>query len=176
MGRVWWAVVFLLVLGACGGREVEPDAQPPVGFDNQTQHSDAELWVIWHAAQESLSIQVDMNPLQRSEENAAEDLRPGDPRALSVLPHHLLVASQPDVQSNVLYAATGVMRTDPTGLIACPAPCNVRYAAAYSLYGKSKTAFAASWESSGEQNFSLILQYEFENHILNSLGYDMRWR
>ena len=60
-------------------------------------------------------------------------------------------------------------------LIACSQPCNVGYAAAYSRYRPQLTRFAASWEFQGD-NFSLILQYEFENHILAALGYDMTWR
>lgn len=34
----------------------------PVGFVNQTKHSDAELWVVWKAAQESLAQEVDLDP------------------------------------------------------------------------------------------------------------------
>jgi hypothetical protein len=37
------------------------------------------------------------------------------------------------------------------------------------------TRYAASWEFQGD-NFSLILQYEFENQILAELGYSLRWR
>ncbi len=74
-----------------------------------------------------------------------------------------------------LLAATNIYRADPTGLIACPQPCNVRYAAAYSLFPHEVTRYAASWEFQGD-NFSLILQYEFENQILAELGYSLRWR
>jgi hypothetical protein len=74
-----------------------------------------------------------------------------------------------------LYAAMGMQHTDPTGLIACPQPCNVHYAPAYSLYAQPATRYAASWEFSGN-NFDFLMQYEFENQILNALGYDMRWR
>jgi hypothetical protein len=74
-----------------------------------------------------------------------------------------------------LLAQTGVYRADPTGLIACPQPCNVRYATAYSRYAPPRTKYAASWEPQSD-NFKLILQYEFENYILSALGYDMRWR
>jgi hypothetical protein len=60
-------------------------------------------------------------------------------------------------------------------MIACPQLCNVHYAAAYSLYRPPLTSYAASWEFKGN-NFSQLLEYEFENQILNALGYDMRWR
>src|SRR3989441_11991678 len=59
--------------------------------------------------------------------------------------------------------------------IACPAPCNVRFAAAYSLYPRQITKYAASWEFQSD-NFSSILKYEFENQILAELGYSLRWR
>src|SRR6266702_2638368 len=85
------------------------------------------------------------------------------------------VAHKPDVASSVLFAATGVGRSDPTGMIACPQPCNVRFAAAYSLYPRQVTKYAASWEFQGD-NFSSILKYEFENQILAELGYSLRWR
>ena len=100
---------------------------------------------------------------------------PGDPRVWSVSPRQVLVSPQPDVSSAQLYAATGVDHADPTGLIACPQPCNVHFAPAYSLYTKPVSRYAASWESS-DHNFGFLLEYEFENHILNALGYDMSWR
>jgi hypothetical protein len=46
------------------------------------------------------------------------------------MPHQLQVSAEPDVSSNVLLVATGLERTDPTGMIARPLPCNVRYAVA----------------------------------------------
>ena len=51
-----------MILMACGGR---PEAVP-VGFVNQTHHSDADLWTIWKAAQESVAQEVDLNPLEQS--------------------------------------------------------------------------------------------------------------
>jgi len=92
-----------------------------------------------------------------------------------VVPHQPLVAARSDVSSSVLLAATGDYRADPAGLIACPHPCNVRHAPAYWFYQQPLTRYAASWEFDGD-NFSVILQYEFENQILSNLGYDMKWR
>ena len=60
-------------------------------------------------------------------------------------------------------------------MIACPSSCNVRYSTAYSFYQPELTKYAASWEFDGN-NFEVLLEYEFENHILNALGYDMTWR
>jgi hypothetical protein len=100
---------------------------------------------------------------------------PGDSRVMAVSPHWLVVSSQPDVTSASLYTATGSSRPDPTGLIVCPQPCNVNYAAAYSLYLRPASHYAASWEFAGN-NFDSLVQYEFENQILKVLGYDMKWR
>ena len=172
MGRIVRVFALLVVLWGCGGGL--PDSAP-TGFVNQTQHTDAELWVIWQQAQHSVAHSVDMNPLQRSETGATAVTLPGDSRALQIMPHQLKITGEPDVPSSALLAATGDLRPDPTGLIACPQPCNVRYAAAYSVYRSPVTKYAASWEPQ-ESNFSFILEYEFENQILYALGYDMRWR
>jgi hypothetical protein len=171
MVRNLWKLVLGLTFLGCGG---QPNALP-VGFANQTKHSDADLWVIWTAAQESVAAQVDLNPLQRSTSGAAADIRAGDPRALAVMPHQLQVSAEPDVSSSALEAATGLDRTDPTGMIACPQPCNVRYAAAYSFYSRDLTRYATSWETQGD-SFTFVLEYEFENQILAALGYSLRWR
>jgi hypothetical protein len=169
--RSLWKLVFGLALLGCGGGI--PEA--PVGFINQTQHSDAELLTIWKAAQENLAHEVDLNPLQRTLSGAPADVRPGDARALKVMPHQLRVGAKPDVSSKILLAATGLDRPDPTGMIACPQPCNVGYAAAYSLYSRDLTQYAASWEDQGA-SFTFVLEYEFENQILAALGYSLRWR
>jgi hypothetical protein len=164
-------LVLILVLAGCGGGL---PGRASVAFVNRTQHSDADLHAIWNAAQQTLSHALDLNPLQRIGTNVAADIQPGDVRALRVTPRQLLVWPQPDVPSSTLLAATNVYRADPTGLIACPRPCNVRYAAAYS-FPPNLTRYAASWEFRGD-NFSVILQYEFENQILDQLGYSLRWR
>jgi len=91
------------------------------------------------------------------------------------MPHQLRVGPEPDVSSGTLLAATGLERPDPTGMIACPKPCNVHYAAAYSLYSRDLTQYAASWEDRGA-SFTFVLEYEFENQILAALGYSLRWR
>src|SRR5450755_1281305 len=163
--------ILLLLLGLCGCSFPHPAA---VGFINQTRHGDANLSVIWRTAQKSISRQIDLNPLQQAL-GAPSHILPGDTRALSVMPHQLVVAPRGDVASAVLFTATGETRSDPTGLIACPLPCNVRYAAAYSFFENPRTNYASSWEFNGD-NFSVILQYEFENQILSTLGYDMQWR
>jgi len=166
-------VIFTVVLLGCGGSPHSP--VPAVGFVNQTQHSDADLQAIWADAQRSVAQQIDLNPLQQLSNNVHPDTRPGDPRALTEEPHQLLVAGVPDVSPEALFAATGEHRADPTGMIACPQPCNVRYSTAYSFYEPELTKYAASWEFDGD-NFDVILEYEFENHILNALGYNMTWR
>jgi hypothetical protein len=166
------ALILMLVLAGCGGGL---SSTVPVGFVNHTQHSDADLQALWKTAQQTLAREVDLNPLERIGSNVPADIRPGDPRALHVKPHQVVVSSQPDVSSIALLAATNVYRPDPTGLIACPQPCNVRYAAAYSLFPHEVTRYATSWEFQGD-NFSLLVEYEFENQILAELGYSLRWR
>jgi hypothetical protein len=170
MRRDLWVLVLGVVLMGCGGL---PEA--PVGFVNQTRHSDEELWTIWRAAQDTLAHEIDLNPLQRSFSGAPADIRPGDARALKIQPHQLRVGPQPDVSSSALLAATGMERDDPTGMIACPQPCNVRFAAAYSIRSRDITQYAASWEDQGA-SFTFVLEYEFENQILAALGYSLKWR
>jgi hypothetical protein len=166
-------VLFLImVLLGCGGSPQSP--LPAAGFINQTQHSNVDLQSIWTQAQQSVAQQIDLNPLQISK-NVSPKVLPGDPRALGVQPHQVLVAAVPDVSSQLLFAATGELRSNPTGMIACPSPCNVRYSTAYSFYQPELTKYAASWELDGK-SFDVILEYEFENHILSALGYDMTWR
>jgi hypothetical protein len=171
MKRNLWVFVFVAALMGCGGLP----GQRPAGFVNQTHHSDAELLTIWKAAQETLAHEIDLNPLQRLSSGAAADIRPGDPRALTIQPHQLRVGPKQDVSSSVLLAASGLERDDPTGMIACPKPCNVGYAAAYSIYTGDITQYAASWEDQGE-SFNFVLEYEFENQILAALGYSLKWR
>ena len=173
MNRNVVIVILTGILLGCGGSPSAP--VPAAGFVNQTQHTDADLQAIWNEAQQSIAQQIDLNPLQQLSNNVPPETRPGDARALSVEPHQLLVAAVPDVSPEVLFAATGKRRADPTGMIACPQPCNVRYSTAYSFYQPELTKYAASWEFSGD-NFNVILEYEFENHILSALGYNMTWR
>jgi hypothetical protein len=172
MMRNMLTVIITVVLLGCEGSPHSPVA---AGFVNQTQHSEAELDAIWTEAQQSVAQKIDLNPLQRLSNNVPLYTLPGDPRAWSVGPHQLLVAAVPDVSSADFLAATGEHRSDPTGMIACPQPCNVRYTTAYSFYQPELTKYAASWEFAGD-NFNVILEYEFENQILNALGYAMTWR
>jgi hypothetical protein len=163
----------ILLMTACAG--LHTDSGPNASFINRTQHSDAQLQALWKAAQQTLSQQIDLNPLQRELYNTAPNILAGDMRVWNTSPRQLAVASQEDVSSPTLLAATGMVRPDPTGLISCPQPCNVNYAPAYSLYTQRTTRYAASWESSGS-NFDALVQYEFENQILHALGYDTTWR
>jgi len=132
------------------------------------------LNTIWSAAQQSVAKSIDLNPVQQTASNAPPDILPGDARALSVMPQQLTVTPEPDVSSAVLLAATGMRRADPTGMIACPQPCNVQYTTAYSRHSPEITRYAASWEQTS--SFNILLEYEFENQILFALGYDMTWR
>jgi hypothetical protein len=175
VGRALWPVfmVATVIPTGCGGSPAAPTT--PTGFVNRTHHSDAELQAIWTTAQQSVAQSIDLNPLQQPAVNVSPDLLPGDPRALKLMPQQITVTAVSDVSSDVLFATTGTWRANPTGMIACPKPCNVRYSTAYSSYDPPLTKYASSWEFDGD-NFSVILEYEFENHILQALGYDMKWR
>jgi len=164
----------MLLLIGCGG-DSTPRPRSSPGFINQTAHSDANLWKIWTEAQNHLAKTIDLNPIQRQFAAAPADIRPGDSRALQITPQQLRVTPVADVTAAELLAGTGTIRTDPTGLIACRQPCNVRYAAAYSVYSPPAVNYAASWEAH-EDSFAPMLQYEFENQILFTMGYDVRWR
>jgi hypothetical protein len=169
-GRARFLLVTLILLG-CGG----PSGGAAEGFLNETQHADAALWTIWRAAQQNVATKIDLNPVQRQASQVAPVILAGDARALNIEPHRLLVAAEADVSSQVLAVKTGIHRPDPTGMIACPQPCDVLYAAAYSLYHPATVRYAKSWEFAGD-NFSAIMQYEFENQILSVPGYDVKWR
>jgi hypothetical protein len=96
---------------------------------------------LWQLAQQSLSQQIDLNPLEQEMNGAKPRILPGDSRVWSVLPRQVVVSSQTDASSSELYAATGTVRPDPTGLISCPQPCNVTYAPAYSPYAKAVVGY-----------------------------------
>jgi hypothetical protein len=51
----------------------------------------------------------------------------------------------------------------------------VGFAPAYSLYVRPATRYASSGEGT-ESNFDYLVEYEFENQILNAPGYGKRWR
>lgn len=140
MRNVFTVIVTVVLLGCEGS----PHSPVSAGFVNQSQHSDAELQIICTEAQKSASQKIDLNPLQRLSNNVRPDTLAGDARAWSVEPHQLLGAAVPDVSSEDLLAATGEHRSDPTGMIECPQPCNVRYTTAYSFYQPELTKYAAS--------------------------------
>jgi hypothetical protein len=164
------AALFLVVvlLTGCG-------TSRPVGFVNETAiHSDAQLMKLWHQAQQDVSKQIYLNPVQHSLYSTPEDLLPGDSRALNFNPRMITVQAFPDLTSAQLLAY-GVDRPEPTGMIVCPQPCDGRVAMAFSTPAKYRTHVAASWEHI-EPEWDYIIVYEFENHILYGLGYDMSWR
>ncbi len=161
---------FLLValLTGCGtGR--------PVGFVNETAtHSDAQLMELWHQAQQALSQQIYLNPIQHIRYGTPEDLLPGDSRALNFKPRMITVQVIADLTSAQLLIY-GVDLPAPTGMIVCPQPCDGRVGMAFSTPAKYRTDIAASWEHN-EPDWDFLVVYEFENHILYGLGYDMSWR
>jgi hypothetical protein len=164
------AALFLLVilLTGCGGGR-------PIGFVNETAtHSDAQLMQLWHQAQQDLSQQVYLNPVQHALYGTPENLLPGDGRALKFNPRMITVQVLADLTSAQLLVY-GVDRPAPTGMIVCPQPCDQRVGMAFSSPSRYRTNVAASWERN-EPQWDYIIVYEFENHILYGLGYDIPWR
>ena len=111
-GRLRILALMVLLLEGCGGGGA--DANPATtGFINQTQHTDAELWALRKAAQQDLSLKIDLNPLQRTLSNVPARSLPGDSRVWNMQPQQLEVAAQQDVSSAAPLAATGMSRADP---------------------------------------------------------------
>jgi hypothetical protein len=147
----------------------------PVGFVNESAlHSDSQLMELWHQAQQDLSQQIYINPVQHILYGTREDTLPGDPRALRFRPRMITVQVTPDLTS-VQLLVYGMDLPPPTGMIVCPQPCDQRVAKAFSDPARYRTQVAASWERD-ESAWDYIVVYEFENHILYGLGYDTSWR
>jgi hypothetical protein len=160
--------VLVVLLMGCG-------AARPFGFVNETAfHSDAQLMELWHLAQHNLSQQIYLNPIEHVLYGTPEVLLSGDSRALNFNPRMITVQVYPDLTAAQLLAY-GVERPAPTGMIVCPQPCDGRVGPAFSTPAKYFTRVAASWESN-DPEWTLIIVYEFENHILYGLGYDTSWR
>jgi hypothetical protein len=164
------AALFLLVtlLTSCGTAR-------PVGIVNETAfHSDAQLMKLWHQAQQNVSQQVYLNPVQHILYGTPEDLLPGDSRALKFNPRMVTVKVIADLTSAQLLVY-GMNLPAPTGMIVCPQPCDQRVGMAFSNPAQYRTHAAASWERN-EPEWDYIIVYEFENHILYGLGYKIPWR
>ncbi|MGB7586516.1 MAG: hypothetical protein WBM11_16870 [Terriglobales bacterium] len=129
---------------------------------------------LWHQAQQDLSRQIYLNPIQHILYGTPKDLLPGDSRALSFSPRMITVQVAPDLTSAQLLAY-GMDLPAPTGLIICPQPCDQRVAMAFSDPARYRTQVAASREHN-EPEWDYIVVYEFESHILYGLGYDVSWR
>jgi hypothetical protein len=161
-------LLLIVLLTGCG-------ATPPIGFRNETAlHSDAQLMDLWHQAQQNVSQQVYLNPVQHVLYGAPEVLRPGDSRALKFNPRMITVQVVADLTSAQL-SVYGVYLPAPTGMIVCPQPCDQGVAMAFSSPPRRSTHVAASREHN-ESEWDYIVVYEFENHILYGLGYDISWR
>ena len=162
------ALLLAVLLASCG-------SGLPVGFKNETaMHSDAQLMDSWHQAQQNLSRQVYLNPVQHIVYGVPEVLLPGDSRALKFNPRMITVRVVADLTSAQL-SVYGVDLPAPTGMIVCPQPCDQGVTMAFSSPPRRSTYVAASREHN-ESEWDYIVVYEFENHILYGLGYDVSWR
>jgi hypothetical protein len=146
-----------------------------IGFINETAiHSDVQLMELWRHAQQEVSQGIYLNPIQHSLYGAPEHWLPGDVRALNFNPRNIVVKVVPDLTSTQLLIF-GVERPEPTGMIVCPQPSDERVATAFSTPARYRTHVAASWEYD-EPFWEVVMVWEFENHILYGLGYDLSWR
>ena len=161
-------LLLAVLLTGCG-------APRPVGFVNETAiHSNEQLMELWHQAQQEVAQRVYLNPIQHVLYGAPEHLLPGDSRALHFNPRLIVVKVIPDLTSAQLLAY-GVDRPEPTGMVVCPPQSDERVATAFSIPAAHFTQVAASWEHD-ESFWQFIMVWEFENHILYGLGYDLSWR
>ncbi|SPE21722.1 exported hypothetical protein [Candidatus Sulfotelmatobacter sp. SbA7] len=161
-------LLLIVLLTGCG-------ADLPAGFINETAiHSDAQLMDLWHQAQQNISQGIYLNPIQHLLYGTPQDFLPGDARALNFKPRMISVRAVPDLTSAQLLVY-GVDRPQPTGMVVCPQPSDERVATAFSTPSQHRTHVAASWEHK-EPDWDTIVVWEFENHILYGLGYDISWR
>ena len=165
-------MVALIALFFCGCGAV-PDSSPPdatVLFINETSASNSALMQQWTTAQQNIAVKPsDMNPVTRL-------LVPGtpavtiqqDPRALTVLPRGLKVVAVPDISISqlVLRDPAWGRQSDPSGVIDCGAK----------LLAHSCVDIQANTVYSASSLIPQALEWEFENVILNSLGYDVSGR
>ena len=106
-----WLSVSVVTIAGCGGQLV--GTVTAAGFINHTQHSNTQLSALWSAAQQTLSQQVDLNPLEREFYNVAPNILPGDARVWRGSPRQIQVESQADVSLPVLQQATGICAPIP---------------------------------------------------------------
>jgi hypothetical protein len=133
-------------------------------FINYTSVSEMELMQQWQLAQVGLATAP--FPLNDS----GGDMQPADPRASSIQPSHVTVVSVPDVPVSDLVTYFGSAWAgikDPSGTILLET--NVAYTACHS--------FACCWKKprvyAAASKIPVTLAYEFQNIIMEELGYDV---
>jgi len=150
-------IALTLVIAALCSCGAAPKA---VRFVNRTPQSDAFLMEQWQYAQaQVVDGGEDLAAIRTLFQHTPPEILPGDPRGWSIEPHGLLIDSAPDAKP---------------WLVHCPAPCDVSYAVAYSLWGVS-VVYAESWNQD-PKSLAKFLQYEFVSQILYQLHYDVSWR
>ncbi len=124
----------------------------------------------WKIAQQTIANkESDMNPVTRLLiPGTPMQSIPPDPRALGTMPKGVKVIAVPDIPVSqlVLRDPAWGRHSDPSGVI----DCGAQLLAHACVDIQTNTVYAAS---------SLIpqaLEWEFENVILNSLGYDISGR
>jgi hypothetical protein len=155
----------LIIVAACGGQPAQrPDES---GFINQTNGAATsnDLKGLWQRAQQTLATQtIALNPVTAEFQNVAVVYVAADPRAYQVAPNGVTVTAVPDIPVSALpsvFKDKGYV--DPTGVIRCSCPTGYCHA-----YTNNQQVWVA-------QSMALndgATGWEFQNIILNRLGYD----
>jgi hypothetical protein len=132
-------------------------------FVNYTALSNAQLQSIWsNAAQQLATQQIPLN-------TSGGDLQPPDPRALNVLPKNVAVISMPDwsvadlVKIDPAWAGHAV----PTGAFAVDTGFDYETVAGITMPWTRPRVYGAT------SVLANVLVWEFQNVILDKLGYDV---
>lgn len=163
-----FCIAILLGLTACGGA---PKTAAPAAQD---KFSDPQLQTLWEQAQNTLATQmITLNAAYVAEGREAAVVIAPDYRALSVSPAGVSVNPVPDLTVAQLQSenpgAQLQHNTDPTGVIHAPAGSSASYCASY-------TQGSAVYVSASLEYSAGATGYEFQNVILERLGYDVSKR
>ncbi len=137
------------------------------GFVDNAGVSLQNLQQQWSTAQGSVARGVVLNALQVTLTGAPPQKSAPNPSALNIQPDCVEVTAVQDapVSQLVQYGIEYANLHDPTGLIICT-ECQPQVVHSYVYVNAPAKVFVASSIA------SYALEYEFENIILNQLGYD----
>src|SRR5271166_1806187 len=133
---------------------------------NDTALTDAQLLAIWNTAAQGLATQ--QIPISTNGTN----LQPADPRALTIKPENLTVVSMPDWTIADLEKIDPAWSKDkdPSGSFAVDTGFDYETVAGITMPWTRPRIYGAT------SVLSTVLVWEFQNVILNKLGYDVSSR